>query len=168
MIGGISGCAVKEKEVKDGPELVRQEEVAAQAPGGKLRVLSGWPEAALGIQELRGQVLLLDFMATWSAPARSQVSGLGALHDQYKGRNFQVLGMLLDRGDQAGLESQADALNVPYPLLQSDEESLMRFGGVRSIPTRILVDRKGEVRYRYTGITDLNLIRADIEKLVAE
>lgn len=163
------GCSVRKQEPSDSSQNVEPQTVVEVVDGaGKLMVLAGWPEAALGLHELQGQVLLLDFTAIWSAPARSQLSGLGSLHDEYKGRNFQVLGMVLDQGDPGELTKQALELDLPYPLLRTDEETLLRFGGVRSIPTRILLDRKGEVRYRYAGTVDLALIRADLEKLVVE
>jgi thiol-disulfide isomerase/thioredoxin len=114
----------------------------------------------------RGQVLLLDFWATWSPVCRADLPARDALYQDLKDRGMVVVGLTMDRGTPADIQEAVRALPFSYPAVLADNRALELVGGIRPIPTRVLLGRDGKVHKQYMGALPMDGIRADVEELL--
>lgn len=100
-----------------------------------------------------GQVILVNFWATWCKPCREEMPMLVGLHHAYRDKSFQVLGIALDDVQQA--REFAAELGVDYPILvgSTDVMAVVRLYGNLSgvLPYSVLVDREGIIRWTHLG-----------------
>ncbi len=140
-IGGLSLLPQCSKESKSrGPDL---------APDFALKTLSS---QEIRLSDLRGRVVLLDFWATWCAPCREAIPHLISLQKNYQAEGLEVLGMNLDKGDVEMVRRFVNAMDIPYPIVLTPEETSRAFG-VTALPTTILVDKQGRIRQKFLGFT---------------
>lgn len=96
----------------------------------------------------RGKVVLVDFWATWCGPCRAMLPQLVELHEQYRDRGFDIVGVNLDDEAEA-VESFLKANELPWATLfdnhEDAKESMGRYYGIRVIPTTVLVGKDGKV-----------------------
>ncbi|MGH7442760.1 MAG: TlpA family protein disulfide reductase [bacterium] len=93
-----------------------------------------------------GQVVLIDFWATWCGPCRMAIPHLITLEKKFGGPNFTVVGVSLDQQGPAVVRPFASAWKLNYPVVVDSDGSLARsYGGIRAIPTTLVIDRHGSV-----------------------
>lgn len=111
---------------------------------GRQRALSEW----------RGQVILLNFWATWCPPCREEIPLLIRLHERYATQGLAIIGIAIDR--QQEVDDYRRALEIPYPILMAEEEGLAllaRYGNrPGSLPYSVVIDRNGAIAERKLGI----------------
>lgn len=135
----------------------------------------------LKISELRGQVVLLDFWATWCGPCIIAFPHLKAWYKKYKDKGLVIVGMTKYYGQGGGRPMKpAEELSfvqkfvkdhgLPYGIAVADTEDNMRNYGVTGIPTAVLIDRRGIVRFVDTGgdAGTAHEIADMLEKLIQE
>jgi thiol-disulfide isomerase/thioredoxin len=104
---------------------------------------------------LEGQVVLVDFWATWCAPCRKSMPELQALHQRYAERGFTVIGISIDEGKARGkVKKFVSARKVGYPIaLDSEKSPAWERFRVKAIPAAFLVDPEGRIVAQWTGTT---------------
>uniref|UniRef100_A0A7C4LNS9 TlpA family protein disulfide reductase n=1 Tax=Schlesneria paludicola TaxID=360056 RepID=A0A7C4LNS9_9PLAN len=112
----------------------------------------------------RGKVLLVVYWATWSDLFKQDLPQLRALHQQYRSKGFEVLGVCLDifpgsRQQQAAeVQKFIRESNVPWPQIFEpgglDSPPAVQYG-IISVPTLFLVDQKGDVLSRNSSVQEL-------------
>jgi thiol-disulfide isomerase/thioredoxin len=122
---------------------------------------------AFDLASYEGKVVVLDFWATWSEPSRSQVPAMNAIQNDFADRGVAVVGLAMDKGAPEGVASAAQELGIRYAVQQATEREQSQFG-VRAIPTKVLIDRKGQVRKTYAGVVQPEELRAQIIAMMAE
>lgn len=148
-------------------EMARMDLVGAAAPTWRgLEAVSGaFPSS---VEATRGRVILIDFWATWCAPCRMFTSKLGALQAQYAPQGFSVVAVSTE--DAQDVASFARSAGIKYPIAVDPNGETTRSYGVTSLPTVVLVDRRGTVRdvaIGYDGDEEARLDAA-IRSLLAE
>ena len=117
----------------------------------------------LSLESLRGQVVLLDFWASWCGPCRRENPNVVRMYHEYKDRGFEILGVSLDdrreRWEGAIAADKLDWLHVSD--LRGWQSEYGRLYGVTAIPQTVLLDREGNIIAR-------NLRGADLERKLAE
>jgi thiol-disulfide isomerase/thioredoxin len=116
--------------------------------------------AGASLAELRGQVVLLEFWATWCKPCHEMFPKLKALNDEHAARGLNILALTrhyLAYG--GGDNSRAEELelirqfvaerDVPFPVGVAEDERLQALYGATGLPAIALIDRRGLVRYRF-------------------
>ena len=109
------------------------------------------------MEDHRGQVVLINYWATWCGPCVEEMPGLAKLAREREG--LAVVGISMDEGDRGKVKAFVDRLQVPYPVVFPGPMSQMA-AGMEGLPTTILVDRSGRVAKTYVGA----VARADFEK----
>jgi cytochrome c biogenesis protein CcmG, thiol:disulfide interchange protein DsbE len=118
------------------------------------------------LSDLRGQVVLLNFWATWCPPCKAEMPDLQALYQEQAGRHkFTVLGVDVEE-NQTATQAFAKQYGLTFPLLPdaAGQVSNDRYS-IRSIPTSFIIDRNGVVRYRWTGQQSRATMQGMLEKV---
>ena len=122
-----------------------------------------------GLRALRGQVVLVDFWASWCAPCLKSLPQLDAWYRELRGRGFAVLAVNVDTEREAAL-AFLRRRPVAYPVVYDPQGWWPEQYGVRGLPAGYLVDRQGRLRSVHSGYKakDLDAIRREIDALLAE
>jgi thiol-disulfide isomerase/thioredoxin len=148
----------------------------------ELAAVDRWfPGQPQTLADLRGKVVMLDFWATWCAPCIAAFPSLIEWHQNYKQDGLEILGVTKYQGVAEGLpaDNQAEieflqrfrkAQRLPYDFVVAKDNTNQITYGAGAIPTAVLIDRKGIIRYIETGSSQSREeeIRREIEKLLAE
>lgn len=115
---------------------------AAHALGGDSVSLAG----------LRGKVVLLNVWATWCHPCRDEIPQLEALHQQYRARGLDLIGVSVDvPGMDDAIRTFMTDFKMTYPVwLDPDERVSAQFRTI-GVPETFLIDRTGVIRWRKIG-----------------
>jgi thiol-disulfide isomerase/thioredoxin len=139
-----------------------------------------FPGEAKKLGELRGKVVLLDFWATWCGPCYGAFPSLIDWSKRFEKDGFVILGITRYYGESAGEGVKDDATeieflrkfrteqNLPYDFLVGKDRTNQIAYGASSLPTTVIIDRKGVVRYAEIGAGKEPEIQRTIEKLLAE
>ncbi len=112
----------------------------------------------LGPKDFRGQVVVVDFWATWCMPCHLQAQILAPLHREYKDKGVQFLAANAGE-DEATVRSFLKRKPFPYPVLLDPEDRVSTQLGILSLPTLLVIDRTGKVSYFDAGVMDAPTLR---------
>jgi cytochrome c biogenesis protein CcmG/thiol:disulfide interchange protein DsbE len=117
--------------------------------------------------EHRGQVVLVNYWASWCGPCWEETPGLIRLSQELGPRGLAVVGVAVDEGGTAKVKKFAEEFHVPYPVALPEPGSQMAYG-MAGVPTTVLVDRQGRVAKTYVGAVRQGDFKTDVEVLLAE
>jgi len=123
---------------------------STKAPDFALRSLEG---PNLRLQEQRGQVVMVNFWATWCGPCRVEMPHLARLYEKYHASGFQLLGINIDE-DPRQAATVAAKLGLRFPVLLDTEKKVSKLYDLSTMPSTVLIDRDGRVRYIHRGYRD--------------
>jgi len=106
----------------------------------------------VALNDFKGQVILLDFWATWCAPCRIEIPNFVELYDEYGPDGFVVLGISVDDAG-TDLKPFADELAMDYPVLigAEREDVINAYGPPIGYPTTFVIGRDGKICASHTG-----------------
>jgi thiol-disulfide isomerase/thioredoxin len=115
------------------------------------------------LEDLRGKVVVLDFWATWCGPCRSAVQELRNLHRKYvTNQSFVMIGISADFDDQVLREFTAEN-KMLWAQYRDQDRKLQRAFDIRAIPTYVIIDHEGIVRYLSVGAGARSSIKLEDE-----
>ena len=123
------------------------EKLSGKAANFTLKSRSG---KNIKLSELRGEVVMLNFWASWCGPCRKEMPLLEKIHKKYKRLGFTLLGVNVE-------ENSSDAKNylkdvkVTFPILFDRTQKTSKLYDVSAMPTTILIDRNGNKRFIHKG-----------------
>ena len=112
-----------------------------------MRTLEGKPFA---LASLKGQVVVLDFWASWCAPCRKSFPFLDALQTKHGGDGLRVVGLTLEDDDEA-VTGFLESIPVDFTIARDPSEMAGAAFSVVAMPTTVLIDRAGNVAARFEG-----------------
>ena len=138
--------------------------------GDALPDLGGFELEGKMPDKLAGEVILLDFWASWCAPCKESFPVMEELNKEYGARGLVVLAMNVDE-KRANMEQFLKKFTVHFWLVRDAKQKLVAKVDVPTMPTSFLVDRSGKVRYIHEGFLGDKTrreYREEIEHLLQE
>lgn len=116
-------------------------------------------------KEYQGQVILVNFWATWCPPCRVEIPHFVKVIDKYKGK-FNIIGVLLEDKNREAIQEFVDEFKINYPIaIGEDNFYLSRaISPTRSLPFSVLYDKNGNYITSYLGAIPQEMLEKDIEK----
>lgn len=155
--GAKRAIAVTLEARPDDDDLQRSSLLGRAAPDFEPTVQAG---AKLGrVSSLKGQVVLIDFFATWCGPCVAAMPHINALHEKLGAKGLKVIGVSTESPDIVARAAQRFGLK--YTLASDEDEGVSRSYMIRALPTMVVIDRQGVVRT--VSIADTDAVDAAIE-----
>ncbi len=154
------------------PNVARGELIPAEhrqaAPDARRPLLVG--DGELGLGDLRGDPIVVNFWASWCGPCRAEQPDLNRVYDDYQPLGVQFLGVDIQDTRPNG-RAHVREFDIPYDsLFDPDSSYAADFGGIgpRAIPTTLLIDHQGRVASRLFGITTYEELSLLLDRLLLE
>ena len=119
----------------------------------------------VSLDQLKGQVVMLNFWASWCGPCRQEMPLLDQMHKRYSALGFTLIGVNVEANTQDA-ERWLGETPVSFPVLFDKDSKVSKLYDVSAMPSTVFIDRKGNVRYLHRGYKPgdeseyLNQIRA--------
>jgi peroxiredoxin len=102
------------------------------------------------LSELKGQVVMINFWATWCGPCRQEMPLLQQIHAKYEPLGFTMLGVNVEP-DSAAAQNWLKGMPVSFPIVFDRKSEVSSSFGVEAMPSSVLIDREGRVRHVHRG-----------------
>jgi len=135
-----------------------------ELPDVTFTTLDGQP---ITVEEFRGELVVLNFWATWCPPCLREIPELVRLHDELSEQGVVIVGIAAQSGKADAVGEFAGAHAMSYPVWMVDDASLDKYGVV-GFPFTFLIDREGQIRMRYVGPQTYERLLNDIVALLGE
>lgn len=121
------------------------------------------------LAEQRGKVVMLNFWASWCGPCRKEMPLLDAMYQRYSAAGFVLYGVNVEE-DNTDAKKLIKELGVTFPILYDTESKASSLYNVDAMPTTVVIDKKGQVRFVNRGYKagDENKYRDQIRELIKE
>jgi len=133
-------------------------------PDAEFKTLAGEP---FHLKQLQGQVVLLNFWATYCIPCREEIPALNSLQQELQAQGLKIVGASLDDNVDGVNAYQKDVAKFDYQVLLGDSDLKVKFE-TNVLPTTYLIDRQGRVRQKIIGARAKADWEAYVKPLLAE
>ena len=133
-------------------------------PDVEFQTLAGKP---FRLKELQGQVVLLNFWATYCIPCREEIPALNALQHELQPQGLKIVGASLDDSAEGVNTYQQEVAKFEYEVLLGGSDAKVKFQQ-SVLPTTYLIDRQGRIRQKIIGAKDKAGWEAAVKPLLAE
>ncbi len=140
MIAALAVIVVLSTDISAGFEQAAAPDFTLKSADGKNVRLS----------EYRGDVVLINFWASWCGPCRQEMPVLSDLHDRYKSLGFTVLGINVEENSNDA-RKLLGKIPVSFPILFDNTSTVSKQYDVVAMPSTVIVDRDGNMRYLHKG-----------------
>jgi thiol-disulfide isomerase/thioredoxin len=136
------------------------------APSFKLDSMAGKP---VSLDQYKGQVVMINFWASWCGPCRTEMPLLEKLHAKYKPMGFTMIGVNVEP-DSSLAAKWLSSTPVTFPILFDTRSEVSKLYAVAGMPSTVIIDRKGNLRWLHRGYKagDENEYLDQIRALVRE
>jgi cytochrome c biogenesis protein CcmG, thiol:disulfide interchange protein DsbE len=121
---------------------------------------------SVALDDLRGQVVLVNFWASWCPPCRVEMPGFERVYRERRDEGFVIVGIATDRHAEDQIRAFVAEHDITYPILLATGQVVRDYGGVRALPESFLIDRDGFVRHRIVGYFAEPALRAAVNRML--
>ena len=140
--------------------------VAERNPAPSFKVLDQNGDE-VSLEALKGQVVLLNYWATWCGPCRKEMPWFAEFEKTYKDQGFSVVGVSLDsEGWEVVTPYLGDHPEIDYRIVIGTETMAQLYGGIGSLPTTFIIDRDGKIASIHTGLVSRESYEREIKELL--
>jgi cytochrome c-type biogenesis protein len=164
MIPNLEGIFTLKNNTPPPPPPVRADANFELAPDVEFQTLAGKP---FRLKELQGQVVLLNFWATYCIPCREEIPALNALQHELQPQGLKIVGASLDDTIDGVNAYQQQVAKFEYEVLLGGSDAKVKFQQ-SVLPTTYLIDRQGRIRQKIIGARDKAAWEAAVKPLLAE
>jgi len=180
VIGLMTACAKNEgnpklasskvsAQVKQSQIMRIPGSIGSIAPDFSLITLDG---KEVTLKQFKDKVVILNFWASWCGPCHYEIPDFIKMYDKHKKEGLEIVGITLNSGNAAKIQSFVKNNSINYTILTGDEKYLrdltIKYGGIRGIPTTFLIDRKGIIRQQWVGARTEEIFMREINKYISE
>ena len=122
-------------------------ELSGPSPDFTLKTSNG---SNLRLGEQRGNVVMINFWASWCGPCRQEMPLLDQMYQQFKPLGFTILGVNVEENTKAA-KKLLKSVPVTFPILFDNQNTVSKLYKVKAMPTTILIDRDGNMRHLHKG-----------------
>ncbi len=148
--------------------LLATDALAGDAPDFALRDLDN---KEMKLSELEGQVVLVNFWATWCVPCQVEMPKLQEMHDELKDQGFTVLAISTDDSrSKSRVKPMVKSKGYSFPvLLDTDTKVVTQYNPEKTLPYSVVIDCEGNVAYKHSGYSEGDEVhlRSEVDKLLA-
>ncbi|HEX4793531.1 MAG TPA: TlpA disulfide reductase family protein [Humisphaera sp.] len=122
------------------------------------------------LPKVEGQVVLLDFWASWCDPCKASFPEMEKLHKAFAARGLTIVAVSVDE-KQENMQRFVKSTNVSFPIVRDAQQKLVASADVKAMPTSFMIDRAGKIRFVHAGFHGDQTIkeyRQEIEQLLSE
>jgi peroxiredoxin len=150
------------------PETVASEQInpgpGMPAPGWQLTDING---ETVQLSDFKGNVVILDFWATWYPQSKAETSALVAVQRKEKDKGLVVVGIAVDDGGTAAISKfMKSHPGINYPILIGNDMVRSQYGGIANLPTTFIIGRDGIIASVHQGPIGNNTFKKDLKKLL--
>lgn len=120
------------------------------------------------LSHLQGKLVLLNFWGTWCRFCQAEVQALQRVKEKYGPRGLEIIGLGVAEKDAESVRRYAQEHGLTYLLTLATPDVLKTYGHIEDVPVSVLIDRQGNIRYRWEGDRDEATFSAAVERLLAE
>lgn len=164
LLAAVSGLVLLGDDV---PEILARGDRAPHFDLPRLSAASAGRGSRIGLDDLRGQVVLVNFWATWCKPCEEEMPAMQMLYEALHSRGFELVAISVDES-AAPVEEFRDRMALDFPIALDPDQAISRAYQTMGFPESILIDADGRVIERYVGPRDWNApaYHRRIEKLL--
>ena len=167
--GGFGACsasfALTQLEATSDFQKIGNTGSRQTAPAWSLKDLDG---KRLKLSDFKGNVVILNFWATWCPPCRKEIPTLVSLQRQYGGAGLVVIGVSLDEKGPAVVKPFVSKAGITYPVVMGDPKTVAGYGGIAVVPTTFIIDCDGNVAAVHQGDVERAIFESEIKPLLNE
>lgn len=123
------------------------EQLSGAAPDFTLKSNQG---VNIRLEELKGEVVMLNFWASWCGPCRQEMPLMNEIFAKYEDLGFTILAVNVDE-NQADADRFLDAVPVDFPVVYDSTSEVSEMYSVDAMPTTVMIDRDGNKRFLHRG-----------------
>ena len=116
-------------------------------------VLKSVADGNVRLSEHYGEVILLNFWATWCGPCRKELPVLEELQKKYERAGFSVLAVSVDDQD-VNVSAYVEPFNLSYPVLLDSQHEVVKQYDIQAMPGSVFLSRDGDIKYVHLGYKD--------------
>ncbi|MEJ5370069.1 MAG: TlpA disulfide reductase family protein [Bryobacteraceae bacterium] len=159
----LPGCASVASRGEPAPGSSRDASARKAAPDFELKDMNG---KTIRLSDYRGQVVLLNFWATWCGPCKIEIPWFVEFQRTFKDRGFTVIGVSVDEDGWEAVRPFLASRQVNYPVVISTVEVEQKYGGVDALPMSFLIDREGRIANTHVGLVTKKTYEDEIRRLL--
>ena len=127
------------------------------------------------LQQYKGQVVLVNFWATWCEPCKVEIPWMIEFQQKYSPRGFTILGVSMDEDGKKAIQPFLDKqrfdvggqqVAMSYPIFLGSDAIAEKFGGILGLPTSMLFNRDGKKVKTIVGLVNHDDLSKAIEGLL--
>lgn len=165
MLWPFSGCEKR----SEGTDRIAEYPLAPEAiRNSEIELIDG---STFKLADQKGKVILINLWATWCGPCRNEMPELVRLQEQYRSRDFEVIGLDVDPEPLDMIKPFAEKMGINYKLGWADEDLVSEFFSIseqNGIPQSFLINRNGELTGVFFGVSPSTIgkMKEEVVKVV--